>query len=121
MSHKEIDRINILNASLLAMKRAFEKVQRIQRPDILLVDGNKTPSVSIPCSAIVKGDGKVPEIMAASILAKVERDRIMTLCGKKWPEYGFEIHKGYPTKRHYELLRKYGPCEIHRQTFLKKL
>ncbi len=120
VSHKEIDRINILNASLLAMKRAFEKVQRIQRPDILLVDGNKTPSVSIPCSAIVKGDGKVPEIMAASILAKCERDRLMRLADAKWPAYGYAKHKGYPTKEHIEAIEKYGPSPIERMSFHTK-
>ncbi len=119
---KEIDQINILQASMLAMKRAFEKVQLQLKqnnltPDILLVDGNKTPNVDIPCKAIVKGDAKIPEIMAASILAKNARDRFMVCAAKKWPEYRFEKHKGYPCPEHKELLRKYGPCPIHRLTF----
>ena len=119
---KEIDQINILQASMLAMKRAFEKVQvQLKKkditPDILLVDGNKTPAVNIQCQAIVKGDSKVPEIMAASILAKNARDRFMVCAAKKWPVYGFEKHKGYPCPQHKELLREYGPCPIHRLTF----
>ena len=119
---KEIDQINILQASMLAMKRAFEKVQaQLQnkniKPEILLVDGNKTPNVNIQCQAIVKGDSKVPEIMAASILAKNARDRFMICAAKKWPQYGFEKHKGYPCPQHKELLREYGPCPIHRLTF----
>ncbi len=119
---KEIDEINILQASMLAMKRAFEKVQaQLQNknitPEILLVDGNKTPNVNIQCQAIVKGDSKVPEIMAASILAKNARDRFMICAAKKWPQYGFEKHKGYPCPQHKEILREYGPCPIHRLTF----
>lgn len=119
---KEIDQINILQASMLAMKRAFEKVQVQLRekdliPDILLVDGNKTPAVNIKCQAIVKGDSKIPEIMAASILAKNARDRFMVCAAKKWPIYGFDKHKGYPSAQHKELLREYGPCPIHRLTF----
>ena len=119
---KEIDQINILQASMLAMKRAFEKVQaQLQNknitPEILLVDGNKTPNVNIQCQAIVKGDSKIPEIMAASILAKNARDRFMICAAKKWPQYGFEKHKGYPCPQHKELLREYGLCPIHRLTF----
>ena len=119
---KEIDQINILQASMLAMKRAFEKVlAQLQNknitPEILLVDGNKIPNVNIQCQAIVKGDSKVPEIMAASILAKNARDRFMICAAKKWPQYGFEKHKGYPCPQHKELLREYGPCPIHRLTF----
>ena len=119
---KEIDEINILQASLLAMKRAFEKVRsQLEKQglvaDILLVDGNKTPCVGFPCRAIVKGDSKVPAIMAASILAKNARDRFMVCAAAKWPEYGFEKHKGYPCPLHKEMLYKYGPCPIHRKTF----
>jgi ribonuclease HII len=119
---KEIDQINILQASLLAMKRAFEKVvvqlnAQNLTPDILLVDGNKTPKVNIKCQAIVKGDAKIPEIMAASILAKNARDKFMIKAAEKWPEYGFEKHKGYPCLLHKKLLRQYGPCPIHRLTF----
>ena len=119
---KEIDQINILQASMLAMKRAYEKVlvqlnQKKITPNILLVDGNKTPNVDILCQAIVKGDAKVPAIMAASILAKNARDRLMVLAAKKWPQYNFDKHKGYPCPQHKELLRKYGPCPIHRLSF----
>lgn len=119
---QEIDEINILNASLLAMKRAFSKVMtqlvsKGLRADVLLVDGNRKPPVDFPCQAIVKGDSKVPEIMAASILAKNARDRFMVCAAKRWPQYCFDKHKGYPSPLHKELLRKYGPCPIHRLTF----
>ena len=118
----EIDKINILNASLLAMKRAYLLVEKQLTskgltPEILLVDGNKRPDVSIPCKAIVKGDATVHEIMAASILAKNARDRIMVLAAKRWPQYGFEKHKGYPCASHKAALRQFGPCPIHRLTF----
>ena len=116
-THKEIDKINILNASLLAMKRAFTEVSKKVKCTILLVDGNKKPPIDFPCHAIVKGDATVPEIMAASILAKNARDRIMVHASLKYPGYGFEKHKGYPTKAHKEALRKLGPCPIHRTTF----
>ena len=118
----EIDSINILNASLLAMKRAYLLVEKQLDskglvPDILLVDGNKRPDVSIACRAIVKGDASVHEIMAASILAKNARDRIMVLAAKRWPQYGFEKHKGYPCASHKAALHEFGPCPIHRLTF----
>ena len=118
----EIDSINILNASLLAMKRAYLLVERLLiekgiKPEILLDDGNKRPDVPIPCQAIVKGDATVHEIMAASILAKNARDRIMVLAAKRWPQYGFEKHKGYPCASHKAALHKYGPCPLHRLTF----
>ena len=118
----EIDSINILNASLLAMKRAYLLVEKQLAskglsPDILLVDGNKRPDVPIACQAIVKGDSKVHEIMAASILAKNARDRIMVLAAKRWPQYGFEKHKGYPCASHKAALHAFGPCPIHRLTF----
>lgn len=118
----EIDSINILNASLLAMKRAYllveeQLVAKSLNADILLVDGNKRPDVPIPCQAIVKGDATVHEIMAASILAKNARDRIMVLAARRWPQYGFEKHKGYPCASHKAALRKFGPCPIHRLTF----
>ena len=118
----EIDSINILNASLLAMKRAYLLVEKQiaskgLSPDILLVDGNKRPDVPIACQAIVKGDSKVHEIMAASILAKNARDRIMVLAAKRWPQYGFEKHKGYPCASHKAALHAFGPCPIHRLTF----
>ena len=119
---KEIDSINILNASLLAMKRAYLLVEKQVaskglKPDILLVDGNKRPDVPIACQAIVKGDASVHEIMAASILAKNARDRIMVLAAKRWPQYGFEKHKGYPCASHKAALHAFGPCPIHRLTF----
>ena len=116
LSHKVIDRINILNASLLAMKMAYSKVSRSVHVDTLLVDGNKKPDVDIPVHAVVKGDAKIHEIMAASILAKTERDRIMMLCDARWPEYGYAKHKGYPTEEHREAIRKYGPSPIERMT-----
>lgn len=117
ISHKVIDKINILNASLLAMARCYKKLKMNNHIDLFLVDGNKTPDVDIEVQAIVKGDAKVPEIMAASILAKNERDRIMELADKKWPEYGYKKHKGYPTKAHYEAIKKYGPSPISRLSF----
>lgn len=119
---KEIDEINILWASMLAMKRAYLLVSKQLndkgiKADVLLVDGNKTPDVDIPCKAIVKGDSKIFEIMAASILAKNSRDRFMVCAAKRWPVYGFEKHKGYPCSSHKAALYKYGPCPIHRMTF----
>ncbi len=117
VSHKEIDKVNILNASLEAMAKCYEKLKENNHIDLFLVDGNKIPPVDCKTEAIVKGDGKVPEIMAASILAKVERDRIMELCDKKWPEYGYKKHKGYPTKAHYEAILKYGISPISRLSF----
>lgn len=117
ISHKTIDEINILNASLLGMRESSMEVYSSHPFSILLCDGNKTPLVPYPVEAIVKGDSKIPEIMAASILAKNERDRIMVEAAKKWPAYGFEKHKGYPTKEHYEAILKYGPCPIHRLSF----
>ena len=118
ISHKTIDKINILNSSLLGMKKSYEKIRdRGYNVTILLCDGNKTPDVDCPVEAIVKGDSKIPEIMAASILAKNHRDRLMDIADKKWPEYGFAHHKGYPTKEHYKALNIYGPCPIHRLSF----
>ena len=117
---EEIDKINILQASLLAMKLSYEKVSEKTHVDILYVDGNKRPDVGIECHAVVKGDQKIPEIMAASILAKTERDRIMKLCDEKWPQYGYSKHKGYPTKEHIALIEKYGPSPIARKTFMTK-
>ncbi len=118
-SVEEIESFNILRADMLAMKRAVEGLG-IQA-DFAMIDGNKTPELNIPCTAIVKGDAKSESIAAASILAKVSRDRLMIDLAKKYPEYGFEKHKGYGTKAHMESILKYGPCEIHRLSFLKKL
>ncbi|MCI8476756.1 MAG: ribonuclease HII [Oscillospiraceae bacterium] len=115
----EIDAINILNARMLAMDRAIQKL--VPAPDFALIDGNRNRGISIPNATIVHGDAKSANIAAASILAKVSRDKYMEEMAKRYPNYEFERHKGYPTKRHYELLRKYGPCPIHRKTFLKKL
>ena len=118
-SEKEIDEINILQATFLAMKRATEKLQ--VRPDLVLVDGNQEPDLNgLPVETIVKGDSLSANIAAASILAKVTRDRFMLEQDKIYPEYGFAMHKGYGTKAHYAALTEYGPCPIHRQTFLKK-
>ena len=115
----EIESINILNAALLAMKRAIEGLE--VPADFALIDGNKTPDISIPCISIVKGDALSQSIGAASILAKVSRDRLMLELAEKYPEYHFEKHKGYGTKLHCDALLKYGPCEIHRPSFLKKI
>ncbi len=117
-TEKEIDEINILNATFLAMRRAVEGLK--VKPDLALIDGNRCPKLDIDEKAIVKGDANSISIAAASILAKVSRDRFMLEMAKKYPEYNFEKHKAYGTKAHYEALDKYGPCEIHRKTFLKK-
>lgn len=116
---EEIDDVNILNATFLAMKRAVQGLK--ESPDFALVDGNRLPSLNIPCAAIVKGDSLSESIACASILAKVERDRFMKRESEKYPQYFFEKHKGYGTKIHVEALKKYGPCPIHRKTFLKKI
>ena len=116
---KEIDEINILNARMLAMDRA---IQALDPPaDFALIDGNRSAGITCPNETVVKGDGKSASIAAASILAKVSRDRYMLEMAELYPQYAFEKHKGYPTKLHYERLRQYGPCPIHRLTFLKKL
>lgn len=114
---KTIDEINILNATFLAMKKAVEGLEI--KPDFAMIDGNKIPDLSIDCEAVVKGDANSVSIAAASILAKVSRDRYMLEMAEKYPEYKFEKHKGYGTKLHYQMLDEYGPSEIHRQTFLK--
>ncbi len=112
---KEIDKINILNASLLAMKRAVQHLSI--RPQKVLVDGNKCPQLDIPTQAIIGGDDLVPEISAASIVAKVIRDYLMTVFDKRYPEYGFAKHKGYGTKVHMQAIEKYGVTPIHRRSF----
>ena len=116
-SEKEIDEINILNATYLAMQRAVEGLNI--KADFALIDGNRLPQLSIPAQCIVKGDAKSMSIAAASILAKVSRDRYMLEMAEKHPQYQFEKHKGYGTKLHYEMLDKYGASDIHRQTFLR--
>lgn len=115
---KEIDEINILQATYLAMNRAFRGLS--VSPDMALVDGNRDPGLGIPTRTIVKGDANSMSIAAASILAKVTRDRFMLEMDKKYPEYQFAKHKGYGTKLHYEMLDKYGASEIHRMSFLRK-
>ena len=118
-SPREIDEYNILNATMLAMHRAIDNLPI--KADFALVDGNVIRGYDIPAKAIVKGDSVSASIAAASILAKVTRDRICLEDAKKYPQYDFAKHKGYCTKEHMELLRKYGPCEIHRRSFLKFL
>ena len=117
-SEGEIDEINILQATFLAMRRALDQLR--VRPEIALIDGNRETDFGLPVKTVVKGDSLSANIAAASILAKVTRDNIMVELAQKYPEYGFEIHKGYGTRAHYEALRTYGPCPIHRKTFLKK-
>lgn len=117
-SHEQIDKINILQATFLAMERAL--AQLTIRPDLALIDGNREKDFGLPVQTVVKGDSRSANIAAASILAKVTRDDLMLKMAKEYPEYGFEIHKGYGTKAHYEALRIHGPCPIHRMTFLKK-
>jgi ribonuclease HII len=116
---KEIDAINILNARMLAMERAIQGLS--VRPALALIDGNRSTGITCPNETVVKGDSKSASIAAASILAKVARDRYMLDMAQQYPQYAFEKHKGYPTKLHYERLREFGPCPIHRLTFLKKL
>ncbi|PCK07997.1 MAG: ribonuclease HII [Alteromonadaceae bacterium] len=111
----EIDEINILHASLLAMKRAVDSLNTV--PDCVLVDGNRLPPWQYRSVAIVKGDSKVDEISAASIIAKVTRDREMLALDAKFPQYGFAKHKGYPTKVHIDALQRYGPCKVHRLSY----
>ncbi|MBR6530649.1 MAG: ribonuclease HII [Clostridia bacterium] len=116
---KEIDEINILNASLLAMRRAIAALS--PSPDYLLVDGNIYRGFDLPGRAVVKGDALIPAIAAASILAKVARDRSLVELDKQYPEYCFAKHKGYPTPLHRELVQKYGPSPVHRMSFLKNI
>ena len=115
----EIDEVNILQATFLAMRRALAGLKLA--PDFALVDGNRDPGLGIPTRCEVKGDGRYACIAAASILAKVSRDRWMDEMAALYPQYGFLRHKGYPTKAHYEALAQFGPCPIHRRSFLKKV
>ena len=117
-SEAAIDEINILQATFLAMRRALEQLTVL--PEIALIDGNRETDFGLPVKTVVKGDSLSANIAAASVLAKVTRDNIMVELAQQYPEYGFEIHKGYGTKAHYEALRTYGPSPIHRRSFLKK-
>ena len=115
---EEIEQLNILKAAFLAMNRAIGELD--PQPALALIDGNRMQGIDVPARAVVKGDAKCGSIAAASILAKVTRDRYMREMAEKYPQYGFEKHKGYGTKAHYAALREFGPCGIHRPSFLKK-
>ena len=118
-SEKEIDEINILQATFLAMRRAVDSLEI--KPDFVIVDGNRDPLLGIKTMTLVKGDSLCESVAAASVLAKVTRDRYMLKLCEKYPEYQFQKHKGYGTKLHYEMIEKYGISDIHRKSFLKKL
>ncbi len=118
-SEAEIDEINILNATFLAMRRAIENMDAAA--DFALIDGNRVQGLDIPAECVIGGDAKVLSIAAASILAKVTRDRKMRQLAEEYPQYGFEKHKGYGTKAHYAAIEQYGVCPIHRRSFLKKV
>ena len=117
-TEQEIDEINILQATFLAMERAIAQLEG--KAEFALIDGNREKDFGLPVMTVVKGDSRSANIAAASILAKVSRDDYMEEMAKTYPEYGFEIHKGYGTKAHYDALRAYGHCPLHRVTFLKK-
>ena len=118
-SLEEIETHNILNATYFAMNRAINGLKKV---DFAVIDGNRIPKdIKVPAAAVVKGDGKSMSIAAASILAKVSRDRLMLEYDKKYPQYQFAKHKGYGTKLHTDLIKEYGPCEIHRISFLKNI
>jgi len=117
-SHEEIDEINILQATFLAMQRAIDQLEG--KAEFALIDGNREKDFGLRVMTVVKGDARSANIAAASVLAKVTRDDIMEDLAKEYPQYGFEIHKGYGTKAHYEALHTYGASPIHRMTFLKK-
>ena len=117
-SEAEIDELNILQATFLAMKRAIAQLEG--RADFALIDGNRETDFGIPCLTVVKGDSRSANIAAASVLAKVTRDIYMEELAEQYPQYGFEIHKGYGTKAHYEALTAHGPSPVHRMSFLKK-
>jgi len=117
-TEQEIDEINILQATFLAMQRALDQLS--VKPDLALIDGNREKDFGVPVKTVVKGDSLSANIAAASILAKVTRDNLMTELAETYPQYSFEIHKGYGTKAHYAALTEHGPSPIHRMTFLKK-
>lgn len=116
--HNEIDEINILQATYLAMERAITALP--VKPELALIDGNRAKDFGLPVETVVKGDSRSASIAAASVLAKVTRDDLMLELAEQYPQYGFEIHKGYGTKAHYAALTEHGPCPIHRMSFLKK-
>ena len=118
-TEKEIDAQNILKATFLAMKRAVDRLS--VSPDYALVDGNRNPNIGLPTTCIIKGDATSPSIAAASIIAKVTRDRMMIELDKEFPEYLFKKHKGYGTKLHYEKIKEFGILDVHRRSFLKNL
>ena len=117
-SEQEIDELNILQATFLAMKRAIAQLEG--KADFALIDGNRETDFGVPCMTVVKGDSRSANIAAASVLAKVTRDIYMENLAEEYPQYGFEIHKGYGTKAHYAALPEHGMCPAHRRTFLKK-
>ena len=116
---EEIERLNILEATFLAMNRAIEKLSI--KPELALIDGNRNKGITVPSRCVVKGDSRCADIAAASILAKVTRDRLMLEMAETYPQYHFEKHKGYGTKLHYEAIRAHGPSPIHRLSFLRKM
>lgn len=117
-SEQEIDEMNILQATFLAMKRALAQLEG--KADFALIDGNRETDFGLPVMTVVKGDSRSANIAAASVLAKVTRDRYMEQLAEKYPQYGFEVHKGYGTKAHYAALTEHGMCDAHRRSFLKK-
>lgn len=116
---EEIEELNILNATFLAMNRAIAQLD--PAPSLALIDGNRNTGIRVPSRIVVKGDGRCADVAAASVLAKVSRDRFMLEMADKYPEYHFEAHKGYGTAAHYAALREYGPSPIHRMSFLRKM
>lgn len=116
---EEIEEYNILGATFMAMNRAIARLDRV--PELALIDGNRNTGIQIPSRCVIGGDGKCADIAAASVLAKVTRDRYMLQMAELYPQYGFEKHKGYGTKAHYEAIRAYGPSPIHRPSFLRKM
>ena len=118
VDHEQIDRINILQATLLAMEQAIGRLS--VKPELALIDGNREKDFGVPAKTVVHGDSLSASIAAASVLAKVSRDDYMLEMAEKYPEYGFDVHKGYGTKAHYAALQEYGPSPIHRMSFLKK-
>ena len=116
---EEIEEYNILSATFMAMNRAIAQLDHV--PELALIDGNRNTGIQIPSRCVIGGDGKCADIAAASVLAKVTRDRYMRQMAELYPQYGFEKHKGYGTKAHYEAIRAYGPSPIHRPSFLRKM